>query len=400
MHAIRPTTLALALLAGFATAGAVIAQSAAPTPAQKRELDAARAELDGAAQRYAELARKYHAPNAPVRIERRVLRKPVLGVLLAPDPAGGVRIAGVTPESGAARAGLRSGDRITVIDRTTLAGDDADARLETARERLRELDVDTPVRVVYVRDGRESVASVQPRVDERVFMFNDADGSLSRWSGPVTLMRGADGSVEVEAESVEIDTQARHGAPRAMGAPSARMPRIHTEILRLGDCKPGEPCRMPALSEAFRWNGLNLASVDAQLGRYFGTDTGVLVLSAGEELKGLRAGDVVQRIDGKPVATPREAMAALRAKPADSRVRVDYLRDRAPGSVEITVPRLEALLLAPPPPPPPPAPPAPPPPPRPPSAPAPEPPPAPPAPPPPSDAPMPPPPPAPPPGVR
>jgi hypothetical protein len=368
MPTFRPTTLAIAMLAGFASAGAVIAQSAAPTPAQQRELDAARADLDGAAQRYAELARRYQVPDAPLRIERRVQRRPVLGVLLAPDAAGGVRITGVTPDSGAARAGLRSGDRITAIDRTTLAATDADDRLEAARERLRALDARTPVRVAYMRDGRAAEASVQPSIDERVFMFDDADGSLSRWAGPVTVVRGADGRVDVEGTSVEMETHARHAAP---GAPSGRMPRIRTEILRLGDCKPGTPCAMPALSEALRWNGLNLASLDAQLGRYFGTDRGVLVLSAGDELKGLRAGDVVQRIDGKPVATPREAMAALRATPADGRVRVDYLRDRTPGNAQITVPRLDALVLAPPPPPAPPEPPSPPAPPAPPAAPAP-----------------------------
>ena len=92
------------------------------------------------------------------------------------------------------------------------------------------------------------------------------------------------------------------------------------------------------LSEAFRWSGLNLASVDAQLGRYFGTDKGVLVLSAGPVLEALQAGDVILRVDGKAVATPREVMDALRGKPADSTVPVDYLRDRAPGSAKIKVP--------------------------------------------------------------
>ena len=82
------------------------------------------------------------------------------------------------------------------------------------------------------------------------------------------------------------------------------------------------------LAEAFRWNGLNLAAVDAQLGRYFGTSEGVLVLSTGKDLDGLQAGDVIRKIGGKPVTHPREAMDALRAQPADAKVSVDYLRDR------------------------------------------------------------------------
>src|SRR3546814_20271145 len=112
---------------------------------------------------------------------------------------------------------------------------------------------------------------------------------------------------------------------------------------------------------AFRWNGLNLATVDKQLGRYFGIDHGVLVLSNGE-LAGLQAGDVIQRIDGKAVASPREAMAAMGDKPGGAKVTVDYLRDRKAGKAQVTVPKLAPL-------PPPTAPPAPPKPPKPPTAP-------------------------------
>ena len=97
----KPATLALAL--GLAMAGAAIAQTAAPNAAQQKELDAARAELDKAAQRYGELARKYGGADAPIRIEKRMLRKPVIGVLLAPDEAAGVRIAAWTSLPRAAR---------------------------------------------------------------------------------------------------------------------------------------------------------------------------------------------------------------------------------------------------------------------------------------------------------
>ena len=356
----RPAKLALALLAGLAAAGGVVAQSAAPTPAQQKELDAARAELDGAAKRYAELARNYHVADAPMRLEQRIVRKPVLGVLLAPDPAAGVRIAGVTPESGASKAGLRSGDRITAINGKALGADEADTRLDDARALLRNLDTETPVRVAYAREGRDAVASVSPQLDQRVFMFNGTDGSLSRFGGPVTIMRGKDGAMDVTADSIEIDAEEmREGMERAMGALSTEMPRIQTEILRLGNCKDGEKCRFPMLTEAFRWSGLNLASLDPQLGRYFGTNAGVLVLSTGDDLDGLQPGDVVQKIDGQSVSNPREAMAALRAKPAGSQVRVDYLRDRKPVTAQVDVPEATPFRV-----PAPPAPPAPPPPPR------------------------------------
>ena len=60
---LKPTTLALAL--GMALAGTAIAQTA-PTAAQQKELDSARANLDQAAKRYAELSRKYGGADAPI----------------------------------------------------------------------------------------------------------------------------------------------------------------------------------------------------------------------------------------------------------------------------------------------------------------------------------------------
>jgi hypothetical protein len=157
-------------------------------------------------------------------------------------------------------------------------------------------------------------------------------------------------------------------------------PEIHREIIRLGggkapvapgdarelrnvmfmrDCKGKTPCAQPLLLEAFRWNGLNLASLDAQLGRYFGTDKGVLVLSPGPQLSGLQAGDVILSVDGKPVATPREAMDALRARKEGEKASLSLLRDHHDTSAQVTVPKAMPLPI----PPAPPAPPAPPPPP-------------------------------------
>ena len=117
--------LALACAVGLALAGVAAAQSDAPTPAQQKELDAARADLDRAAKHFAELSRKYHAMGmAPMAMafENRIERKPVLGVLLAPDPQAGVRIAGVTPDGAAADAGLKSGDQLVSVDGNAITG--------------------------------------------------------------------------------------------------------------------------------------------------------------------------------------------------------------------------------------------------------------------------------------
>ena len=348
---LKPATLAVAL--GLALAGSAIAQTA-PTAAQQKELDVARASLDQAAKRYAELSRKYGGSDAPIRIEKRVLRKPVIGVLLAPDETSGVRIAGVTPDSAAAAGGLKSGDRIVSIDGAALKADSGAARVDEVRERLAALDAKTAVKLGYERDGKTLAVSLTPRVGDRLMVL--PRGAMA--DGNVQVFTGKDGDIEVIADRMAFGEAAAHAriaevharaaagdARRHAEWTAAIAPDVRTEIIRLGsDCK-GEDCKLPVLAEALRWNGLNLAAVDAQLGRYFGTSAGVLVLSTGKDLDGLQAGDVILKIAGKAVANPREAMDALRAQPAEGKVAVDYLRDRAAATAQVNVPKALPFVL-------------------------------------------------------
>lgn len=375
----RPRPAAAAIACALALVSGAFAQT---READEKALQAAQAELEQAARRVSELSRRLGVPErAPLVIERRVARKPVLGVVLAPDAQRGVLVGGVTPGSGAQQAGLRSGDRIVALDGKAVSGADEQARLEQARTALADLDPKRPVTVEYERDGKRATAKVTPRIGERAFVVPDARGM--RLGGAVRILEGEQGRMEIEADSVTVAGAADGVRERRIirhdirgtdtgdieefelaSAPGV-VPGVHREIIRLGPgggCR-GDACEMPLIAEAMRWNGLNLASVDGQLGRYFGTDRGVLVLSTPTSLGELQAGDVIRTIDGKPVATPREAMTLLRARPADSTATIGYLRDRREASARIRVPKASPLRMppAPPPPPAPPVPPAPPP---------------------------------------
>ena len=348
-----PASKSLALAIGLAMAGLAIAQTA-PTAAQQKELDAARTQLDAAAQRYAELARKYGDSDAPIRIEKRVLRKPVIGVVLAADEHAGVRIAAVTPGSAAAGAGLQSGDRITSVYSRRLDAGDGAARVAQARELLAAIEADTPVLLSYERNGKPATLSLTPKVDDRVMVMQGPGGAS--FDGDVKVLVGDDRAVrEIAADRIHVQAgEARaHAVEARARALAARKrtewvmvaPDVRKEVIRLGsDCK-GDDCKLPVLAEAFRWNGLNLASVDAGLGRYFGASTGVLVLSTGKELEGLQAGDVIRSIGGRDVGSPREAMDALRAQPAGGKVAISYLRDRNVATAQVNVPKAMTFTL-------------------------------------------------------
>ena len=63
--------------------------------------------------------------------------------------------------------------------------------------------------------------------------------------------------------------------------------------------------------------GIEAEGVEGQLAQFFGVDKGVLVRSVAEgssaERAGIKAGDVIVKVDGKPVDSPREVSVEMRA---------------------------------------------------------------------------------------
>lgn len=296
---------------------------------------------------------------------KRIGLRPVIGVVLARDTTRGVQIAGVTPDGPAAKAGLRRGDRLLSVDGKALDAQVADTRVEDARSALQNAGDKRPITLVYERDGKRESVRLTPQRDARLMVFGQ-DGAMFSPEGRTVILRrvgdGGDGGETVTEDVPGLAPPAGGGREvqriiRRVGADGeVEVDPEEMEILierTLANAQHARPGQMQFV-EAFRWNGLNLASVDAKLGRYFGTDSGVLVLSAGPNLGTLEAGDVIRRIEGTPVNTPREAMAALRGKPEGSSVRVEYLRDRKSASATLKVPQADFPM-----PPTPPAPPAP-----------------------------------------
>jgi len=265
--------------------------------------------------------------------------RPVIGVVLAPGSRDVVIVA-VTPDSPAARAGLRTGDRLVEIGGHRLLGSTPALRADNARRLLGDLTPARAVRLAVMRGDERREVSVTPERADRVIVWVD----------------GAGRELSTHGDVVVVDRRAMRELHAAPGVAT----EIRRELAHLDDA-----AGTPTLLEAFRWNGLNLATIGPELGRYFGTQDGVLVLSTGPSLAGLVPGDVIRKVGTRRVDSPREAMDALRALPAGSQVTLDVLRERKSTQARITVPEaLPALPLAPPVPPAPPAPPAPPPPPR------------------------------------
>lgn len=305
------------------------AMGAAASEAAREELQRAREELERAARRMAELSHARHAGELQAALARPAFERPVIGVVMGTDSEG-VRVAAVTPDSPAARAGLRSGDRITAIDGTALDANDAEGRLAQAHRLIGSLKEGDEVRVGYQREGRTAEAVMKAK----------AMPGLVWWRGE-----------DVSPEAIRLQIQPVLDARLAH--------RIGT-IAPLAGCADRDDCLGEPLLEALRWRGLRLAGLEPKLGRYFGTDRGVLVLSApADAMPALEPGDVILRVDGNEVTRPQQLMGALRDKAPGTRVELQVLRDRKRRQAQIAAPDVPPLPLVPPPPPAPPAPPAP-----------------------------------------
>jgi membrane-associated protease RseP (regulator of RpoE activity) len=277
-----------ALAGCLAMAWPAIAQEAdtAGTAAQREleQAEAARAladaqrRLDEAAREVAELSLEM---SGPVIEEVRKIRiegpgKAMLGVNIDDaGPGGGVKVVGVSPGGPAAEAGVKSGDVITSMDGKALA---SGRDLVAA---MRGVEPGQTVRLELRRDGQAVKASVVARPREEM-MF---------------IARGPGGHMEIE------------GMP----------PMAHFMMGPFGD--------------------MELVSMTPGLGRYFGTEKGLLVVRA-PETKGdtLEDGDVILAIGGREPQNPGHALRILGSYQPGETVEVRILRRKAERTVTLRVP--------------------------------------------------------------
>ena len=294
-------TLAAALsLTGMATAqqddAAAVSDVATREAAITEQLRAAEARLAEAAREVAELSTR-NLPDVR-RIERNVIvfdDRPRLGVSIngddGSDPVEGVTVLAVTPGTAAADAGLRAGDVLTSINGEALAADDSDAANRRLLDFMRGVEEGDKLDVEYLRDGNVGTVVVEPRRVDSGFAF----------------------------------------APGARSFSLPDMPRIAP--------RAGQGYAVQFAFAGRGWADMELVELSEGLGRYFGTDEGLLVVSApgGDGLQ-LQDGDVIQAIDGRKPSSVRHALRILGSYQAGEKLSLEIYRDRKSRTLEITMP--------------------------------------------------------------
>lgn len=330
-----------------AVATAAAAQRAHPAPyATPAEAEAARKELDALRTQMRDLGRKMG--DITLRLGDGGARnfawrylgdsdRALLGIVMRDDGNQRVRIAAVTPGGPADKAGVRNDDILLAIDGKAIERDDMD----TARQALQDLKVDQPVKLSLERSGKKVDVVVKAARREaqnwpKVMVGTDVD---------VDIGKDFDVHIDVDRIQRDVERQMRHAQ------------RQVDQSLRGIDLQKLRNLRVNLMP----WWGINLAPLNPELSGYFGTEQGVLVLSADpDSMPELKGGDILQSVDGAKVDDPGDVMRRLRDADAGSEVKLGVLRQKKTLTLNTKVPEYKTMFPVPPVPPAPPAPPAPP----------------------------------------
>jgi len=210
----------------------------------------------------------------------------------------GARVDGITPGGPAEKAGLKAGDVITRFNGTALGGaasedDERSGPGVKLIDLARKLDPGDTVQVEYRRG-------------------NDAR--------KVTLV----------AEDLGMGDHFE--MPGEMGDMSGQLDRLR-------EMMPKQPEGAFEWSFGSGWGGIEMVKLNPDLGDYFGTREGVLVVSAPEDSTlALKGGDVIVSIGGRKPTSPMQAMRILRSYDAGESVTLDVLRKQRHVNVTWKVP--------------------------------------------------------------
>jgi S1-C subfamily serine protease len=87
------------------------------------------------------------------------------------------------------------------------------------------------------------------------------------------------------------------------------------------------------------WGDMELVELNDGLGKYFGTDSGVLVVSApSSDALQLEDGDVIRKIDGREPTSVRHAIRILNSYAPGESLELEIMRDKRSRTLKVEMP--------------------------------------------------------------
>ena len=236
--------------------------------------------------------------------------RPRLGVTIGGQSNAavkGVSIVGVTPGSAAADAGLRAGDLLTSVNGETLGAANSDDATTRLLEFMQGVEDGDTLDLEYIRDGKDGKVEVEPKpIERQVFAFaGDGRGFRMQSAPDIEVIPGVPGMVQ-------------------------------------------GPEHMVFHWSSDGWGDMELVELSEGLGQYFGTDEGLLVVSAPASTSlQLEDGDVIQKIDGRELTSVRHALRILGSYQAGESLKLEIMRDKKQRTLAVEIPDDRSSRLAP-----------------------------------------------------
>jgi serine protease Do len=198
----------------------------------------------------------------------------------------GVELTHVEEESPAAKAGLKSGDVVLEYNGQRVEGMEQFARF------VRETPAGRDAKLTISRDGNRQMIPV--KIGQRKM-------TESKWTMNTPMI-----------------------------APVAPVPPV----------PPGDMARPFMVWQSPRM-GIDAEAVEGQLGQFFGVKEGVLIRSvvkgSAAEKAGLRAGDVITKVDGSTVTSPGEVTRTVRSAHPKKTFPITVIREKRETTISVTV---------------------------------------------------------------
>ncbi len=297
---VLPATVFL-LFAGVALAQTDKEEDRARMKAEKAEfserLREAEERMEQAAREIAEITSQRLPKLATIKRRFEFSNKPRIGITIdgsdESGPVEGIGIVGVTPESAADDAGLRAGDIITAVNDESMTAASSSEANKLLLDFMQGVEEGDELKVEYLRNGNAGTVELSPRV---------------------------------------MEMHAFAWAPHAGQDFASRIPGV-PNIVKEFKFERGFPFMGGA------WGSMELVELNEGLGKYFGTDSGLLVVSApkSESLE-LQEGDVIQSIDGRTPTDVRHAMRILNSYESGESLELGIMRDKKTRTLDVTVP--------------------------------------------------------------